>query len=147
MLNVCRSPSHAFIFFLLLLQYLHFLFLFLLPPLNFAPPPPGSAVFFFLTAPCALMNPVKHLTARLCDCNEGQTEKQQGIKLFSCSVSPHTLLRKYSFPCFCHPAPSPIISVFCYPNRTLPGEAARERDWRGTKQILHLHVVPTLARC
>lgn len=44
-------------------------------------------------------------------------------------------------------APSPIISVFCYPDRSLPGEAARERDWRGAKQILHLHVSRTLLRC
>lgn len=92
-----------------------------------------------------LMNPVKQSCACLCDRNEGQKERQQGLKLFSYSVSCHTLQRKHNlFFVFFLSAPSPIIAVFCYPDHTLPGEAARQRDWRGTKQILHLHVSHTL---
>lgn len=88
-----------------------------------------------------LMNSVKQsAAARLCNCNEGQKERRQGSGLFSFLVT-HSWGNTSCWLFFFLSAPSPIIAVFCYPNHTLPGEAARLKE---TKQILHLHVTHTL---
>lgn len=82
--------------------------------------------------------------AHLCNCNEGHERRQQGSQtlFFLLSFSSHT--PEENTVSFFLSTPSPIIAVFCYPNLILPGEAARERDWSGTKHILHLHVARAL---
>ena len=88
-------------------QHLHLLFFFQSPPsLTFPLSPPGWQRAVIWQRPAddwqlrvlwLPMNSVKQSAAQLCNCNEGQKERQRGTELFSYSVSCHTLLRKSTF--------------------------------------------------